>query len=125
MKGSGFVLFIDDFHYISREAQVQLAQHIKEAIRQGVVIICASVSYHSDDVLRANADLRGRIVTIDVDYWQPGVLQRIAEQGFRALHASANRAGPRRLYVLESQALLVVAPAGLTPRRSQSTRMAR
>jgi hypothetical protein len=88
MKGSGFVLFIDDFHYISREAQVQLAQQIKEAIRQGVMIICASVPYHSDDVLRANPDLRGRVVSIDVDYWQPNVLRRIAEQGFQALHSS-------------------------------------
>jgi hypothetical protein len=87
-KDTNFVLFIDDFHYIARDAQLELAQHIKEAIRQGVVIICASVPYHSDDVIRANPDLRGRIVTIDFDYWQPEVLKRIAEQGFSALGAS-------------------------------------
>lgn len=51
IKGSGFALFIDDFHYINHDAQIELAQHIKEAIRQGIVIICASVPYHSDDVL--------------------------------------------------------------------------
>jgi hypothetical protein len=83
MQGKDNVLFIDDFHYISHEAQILLAQHIKEAIRQGVVIICASVPYHSDDVLRANPDLRGRIVTIDVDYWQPSVLRKSCRKGFR------------------------------------------
>jgi hypothetical protein len=90
MKGTDKILFIDDFHYISREAQVLLAQQIKEAIRQGVIIICASVPYHSDDVLRANPDFRGRIVTIDVDYWQPSVLRKIAEKGFNALHSSVS-----------------------------------
>jgi hypothetical protein len=92
LGGSGFVVFIDDFHYITKDAQVELAQHIKEAIRQNVSIICASVPYHSDDVLKANADLRGRMVSIDFDYWQPDVLDKIAEKGFHALNIECSKA---------------------------------
>lgn len=78
-----FVIFIDDFHYIPRNIQAGLAQQIKEAIRKGVKFICASVPYHSDDVIRSNPDLRGRIFSIDFDYWGKDVLGRIAYKGFQ------------------------------------------
>jgi hypothetical protein len=83
LSGTDYVIFIDDFHYISREIQSELAQQIKEAIRQGVKIICASVPYHSDDVIRSNPDLRGRIFSIDFDYWGNEVLKKIAHKGFK------------------------------------------
>jgi len=63
-----------------------LAKQIKEAIRQGVKFICASVPYHSDDVIRSNPDLRGRIFSIDFDYWGEEVLKKIAYKGFNELH---------------------------------------
>lgn len=81
-----FVIFIDDFHYIEAAAQVDLSKQIKEAVRNGVRIVCASVPYHSDDVLRANPDLRGRVMAIDLDYWTPAVLKDIARKGFEALN---------------------------------------
>lgn len=87
LKDSGFVLFIDDFHYIPKEIQVKVANQIKEAIRNNVKIICASVPYHSDDVIRANADLRGRTINIDFKYWNPEELIKIARKGFSALCA--------------------------------------
>lgn len=82
LAGGDFVIFIDDFHYIERAIQSDLAQQIKEAIRQGVKFICASVPYHSDDVIRSNPDLRGRIFSIDFDYWSDEVLKKIAYKGF-------------------------------------------
>lgn len=82
LSGSDFVIFIDDFHYIERAIQSDIAQQIKEAIRQGVKFICASVPYHSDDVIRGNPDLRGRIFSIDFDYWSDEVLKKIAYKGF-------------------------------------------
>lgn len=87
---SGLVLFIDDFHYLDREVQNQVAAEIKEAIANGVKIVCASVPHHSEDVLKANADLRGRIVTIDFDYWDRPTLGVIAEKGFAALNINAD-----------------------------------
>lgn len=83
LAGSNFVIFIDDFHYIERAVQSDLAQQIKEAIRQGVKFICASVPYRSDDVIRSNPDLRGRFFSIDFDYWNADVLKKIAYKGFQ------------------------------------------
>jgi len=80
-----FVVFIDDFHYIQRDVQTRISQEIKEAVRGEVTFITASVPYHSDDVLRGNADLRGRIFSIDFDYWDSAELRKIADRGFEAL----------------------------------------
>jgi hypothetical protein len=84
--GTEFVIFVDDFHYIPKQVQAVLAEQFKEAARQNVRIIVASVPYHSDDVLRANPDLQGRLTAIDFDYWQKGLLKAIAEKGFSALN---------------------------------------
>ena len=48
----------------------------------GVKFICASVPYHSDDVIRSNPDLRGRFFSIDFDYWNSDFLKKIAYKGF-------------------------------------------
>lgn len=85
LGNTDFVVFIDDFHYVNKEVQKQISEEIKDAVRGGVTFICASVPYHSDDVLRGNADLRGRIFGIDFDYWDAGELQQIANLGFNEL----------------------------------------
>jgi hypothetical protein len=86
LGGSGLTIFIDDFHYIPTELQAELARQIKEAIRNAVSFITASVPYHSDDALRGNADLHGRVSMIDFDYWKPETLKKIAIRGFRELN---------------------------------------
>jgi len=86
LAGTDFVIFIDDFHYIPYETQIEVSRQIKEAIDKGVKIACASVPYHSEDVLRANSDLRGRIVNIDFEYWPENSLRQIPQKGFRALN---------------------------------------
>lgn len=85
LRGTGLVIFIDDFHYVPRDVQVTLAQQIKEAIRNDIKVICASVPYHADDVIRGNPDLRGRVFAIDFDYWTPQTLEKIAYKGFKEL----------------------------------------
>lgn len=85
---TGFIIFIDDFHYIPKEIQDEIATLIKEAVRHGVLFVCASVPYHADDVILANSDLRGRMVKLDFDYWNPSTLKRIAQKGFDALNVS-------------------------------------
>ncbi|RTL16345.1 MAG: hypothetical protein EKK52_18600 [Burkholderiales bacterium] len=92
LGGTGFVVFIDDFHYIPSEVQVELSNQIKEAIRNDVIFVVASVPYHSDDAIRANPDLRGRMIKLDFDYWRPDELAKIAQKGFEALNASASPA---------------------------------
>lgn len=90
--GSDTTIFIDDFHYIPRDTQAEIAKQIKEAIRSDVKFIVASVPYHADDVIRSNPDLRGRIVSIDFGYWQIGHLKKIAEKGFAALGVTCDSA---------------------------------
>lgn len=90
LKDSGFVVFVDDFHYIGKEIQVQVAEVIKEAVRQGVRFILAAVPYHSDDVVIANADLRGRMLNLDFDYWDAPELAKIALQGFKELNMNVS-----------------------------------
>ena len=86
LNGTDFVIFIDDFHYIDKQVQRELAEQIKDAMASKCKFICASVPYHSDDVIRSNPDLRGRIFSIDFDYWSNDVLRKIAEQGFSFLN---------------------------------------
>lgn len=90
--GSDFVVLVDDFHYMSRDVQEEVAKQVKEAVRQGVRVVTASVSHRSDDVVRANPELRGRVMAIDLDYWEPSNLKAIAERGFGLLGADLNRA---------------------------------
>lgn len=85
---TGLIIFIDDFHYISKKIQDEIATLIKEAVRNGVLFIIASVPYHADDVILANSDLRGRMVKIAFDYWNPSTLKRIPHKGFEALNIS-------------------------------------
>lgn len=73
-----------------REAQGEVAKQIKEAARQGVKIITASVSHRSDDVVRANPELRGRVTAIDLEYWNETNLLAIANQGFAILNAEVS-----------------------------------
>ncbi|MBC2658507.1 hypothetical protein H7A76_23975 [Pseudomonas sp. MSSRFD41] len=85
LASSDLTVFIDDFHYIPRDVQSEIAKQIKEAIRSDVKFIVASVPYHADDVIRSNPDLRGRIVSIDFGYWPIDLLEKIAHKGFTAL----------------------------------------
>ena len=90
LKNTGMIIFVDDFHYIPRDIQQSVAMQIKEAIRQGVKFICASVPYHADDVIRSNPDLRGRVFSIDFQYWGNDILTKIATKGFPLLNINCS-----------------------------------
>ena len=83
---SEFVVFLDDFHYMPRGIQSEVAKTLKDGIRRGVKTVTASVSHRGDDVLRANPELRGRVRSIDLQYWSKDELAEIAGAGFGALN---------------------------------------
>jgi len=97
IANTNFIVFIDDFHYIPKDIQAEIAKQIKEAIRQGVKFICASVPYHADDVIRGNPDLRGRVFSIDFEYWGNDILKKIAFKGFHELNVNYEHAAIDRL----------------------------
>ena len=79
---SDFVVFIDDFHYMDRGAQADAARQIKAASALGIKICVASVPHRSDDVVRSNPELRGRVQAVDLSYWSDAHLGLIAAKGF-------------------------------------------
>jgi hypothetical protein len=81
---SDFVLLLDDFHYMAPRVQVEVAKQIKEAARQGIKIVTASVPHRSDDVVRSNPELRGRVRAVDTLPWKLTELIRIGQLGFPA-----------------------------------------
>jgi hypothetical protein len=51
-----------------------------------VKICVASVPHRSDDVVRANHELKGRLSSIDTEAWNPIDLAKIAKRGFSVLN---------------------------------------
>jgi hypothetical protein len=98
---SDFVLLIDDFHYMDREIQVEVARQIKEAARLHIKICTASVPHRADDVVRSNPELRGRVRAIDIEYWAPPQLQEIAHAGFPLLNVKLDPEAVQR-FALEA-----------------------
>jgi hypothetical protein len=89
LRSRNLVLLVDDFHYMTHDTQTQVAREIREAAQQGAKICVASVPHRSDDVVRSNPELRGRITAIDSGYWRPESLKAIGEKGFPLLRVVA------------------------------------
>ena len=94
---SDFTIFVDDFHYISENIQVELAKIVKGLAENGVRICTASVPHRSEDVVRANPELRGRLAGVDITEWDEEDLIQIANQGFRELNVKIADETIRRL----------------------------
>lgn len=92
LGNTDYVVFVDDFHYIDISVQQEIAKQIKEGIEGKVQFVCASVPYRSDDVLLANADLRGRAYKVDFEYWAHTELAKIGCTGFDALNLKVSPA---------------------------------
>lgn len=92
-----FVVFIDDFHYIEKAIQVGVARQVKAAAGKGVRIVLAAVPHRADDAVRSNSELRGRTAQVDVGFWSPDELAKIADVGFGALGYRINPKQGRRL----------------------------
>ncbi|EGR0109966.1 hypothetical protein QX226_05805 [Vibrio vulnificus] len=110
LSKSDNVIFIDDFHYIPLDVQKIIAQQIKELVRKEISVVYASVPYHSDDIIRANSDLQGRIFKIDLSYWETAELEQIAHRGFDILNFSCK----------QTQVQELVAEAAGSPQLMQS-----
>jgi len=95
--GTEHVVLVDDFHYMPRDVQVEVAKHLKEAARREVRIVTAAVPHRADDVVRANPELRGRVAAVNVAYWSTIDLVRIATAGFSKLNVDFDDASAERL----------------------------
>lgn len=80
-----FTVLLDDFHYIPAALQADIAQQLKDAAGRGVRICVASVPHRADNVVRALPELRGRVLAIDIDYWNRRELLEIPRIGCELL----------------------------------------
>lgn len=80
-----FILLLDDFHYADNTMQIHIAQQFKDAIRKGFKVIIVSLPHRSDDAIRTNPDLQGRINIIDIEMWTKVELMEIPRAGFHDL----------------------------------------
>ena len=87
-KESNKVLVLDDFHYAPAEVQYDIACQLKEVIRLGFKAVIISLPYRSDDAIRLNPDLTGRLSVIEIEPWKEKELQAIARKGFHELGIS-------------------------------------
>ena len=94
---SDYVIFVDDFHYIERTVREEIGRQIKAAAEKGIRICTASVPHRSDDVVRSNPELRGRVTAIDMSYWTLDELEQIAFRGFRELNVELAPAATQKL----------------------------
>jgi hypothetical protein len=101
IANSDFVIFTDDFHYIERSVREEIGRQIKAAAELGVRICTASVPHRSDDVVRSNTELRGRVTAIDISYWSGNELEEIAYRGFKELNVDL---APKLLRTLAAEA---------------------
>lgn len=84
-KKNDKVLVLDDFHYAPAEIQYDIACQLKEVIRMGFKAVVVSLPYRSDDAIRLNPDLTGRILFIEMEPWKTEELGEIARKGFKEL----------------------------------------
>lgn len=80
------ILVLDDFHYAPPEIQYDIACQLKEVIRSGFKAVVISLPYRSDDAIRLNPDLTGRISIIEIEPWKKEELVQIANIGFTELN---------------------------------------
>ena len=99
IANSEFVVFLDDFHYMARPLQVEVAKQLKAAAELGIKICTASVPHRSDDVVRANTELRGRVQAVDMDYWTVHELKQIGREGFPRLNIHVDDGFVERLAI--------------------------
>ncbi len=85
-KENGKVLVLDDFHYAPESVQLHIAQQLKDAIRKEFKAIVVSLPHRSDDAIRKNADLTGRLSLINIQPWSNEELEEIATRGFKKLN---------------------------------------
>lgn len=81
----GVPIVLDDFHYIDESTRRQLCRQMKNAANEGVRFIILNTPHRGDDPIRDNPDLTGRYFAVDMGFWNPEDLAKIARKGLKKL----------------------------------------
>jgi len=85
LRGSAYVLVIDDFHYIDQAVQLGIVRGLKDLVFDGLGVILASVPHRAYDAVRVEKEMTGRVTHLQIDPWSRDELLTISDRGFEAL----------------------------------------
>lgn len=98
-RENNLVLLLDDFHYVSKEVQLNIAKQIKYALNKDLKVIVISLPLLTDDAIRKNVDLVGRLIFINIKPWQAEELQYIALYGYKKLGVDISKRNIRNMAI--------------------------
>ena len=88
LKNLPFLLVVEDFHYLSKETQIEIFQQWKTFIDNEVSVVVVETTHHSADIAFSNNDLVGRIAHIELGTWRLDDLKQIPRQGLKHFNLS-------------------------------------
>jgi hypothetical protein len=80
------VLFVDDFHYIRPDVQLDIVRGLKQLVFDGLRVVFASVPHRAFDAVRIEKEMTGRVEQLPIPLWDRSELEVIAARGFRELN---------------------------------------
>jgi hypothetical protein len=78
----------DDFHYLNDDSRREVMRNVKGSVFQGLKVLLLSVTHRAFDAIKAENELTGRFVTIQMPPWNKGDLRKIPAVGFEALNVA-------------------------------------
>lgn len=78
-------LIIDDFHYLDETERKTVLRNLKGAVFKGLKVVLLSVTHRIFDVAKAENELTGRFVSVEIPEWSRDDLLLIPSLGFTAL----------------------------------------
>lgn len=97
LKTAGRIVFIDDFHYIASDEQLQIVRGLKDLIFDGLGVVVAAVPHRAYDVVRVEKEMTGRVAPLPVVPWEERDLKEIATKGFGALGVTLSASAVKRM----------------------------
>ncbi len=126
IEESGRRIVVEDFHYLTADAQRQMAHDLKAMWDYSVYIVIIGVWVRQNYLTYLNPDLAGRIREISV-YWTPDDLSEILDKGSKALNLRFSQGISKRLVLdsfgnaglLQSLSLSTLDEANITCRENE------
>lgn len=91
MITEGYILVIDDFHYINGDLQKKIIRKLKAPLNNGLRVLLALIPSRTEVIVQKEPDMEFRTTVIDVPLWSKEELEYIPEKGFKALGISLNK----------------------------------
>ncbi len=90
MINDKIILVIDDFHYLDDQSRIDVMRNVKGAVFNGLKVVLLSVTHRAFDAIKAETELTGRFVSINLPNWHLDDLRQIANLGFAALNVKCS-----------------------------------